>query len=145
VLSPTTETDTIGDIEAERVSERKALAKLVFRREAREALVVGGPVGMAIFHFYLVIASIIPFIAGLLGFSRRTPYLQTIALSCGLIYLDVVTFSDGLKYQAMYRLVLVDVGTTALFTIQLLFVFILAHFLGLGFRAGLIWVRNRLP
>jgi hypothetical protein len=99
---------------------------------------------MALFLSYLGIAALIPFITGLLGFSRRTSYLIAAALTCGLIYLDVVTFSDALKYQDVYRLVLIRVGTTALFAVVLLITFIVAHWLGARFRAGFIWAKNRL-
>jgi hypothetical protein len=57
---------------------------------------------MVIFLRYLGIAALIPFIAGLLGFSRRASYLVTAALACDFIYLGVVTFSDELKYQNVY-------------------------------------------
>jgi hypothetical protein len=106
--------------------------------------VVGGPVMMAIFLSYLGIASVIPFIAGLLGFSRRISYVMTAALTCGLIYLDAVTFSDALKYQDVYRLMLIKFVTTALFIVELLIAFLLAHWLGARLRAGLIWAKSRL-
>jgi hypothetical protein len=64
--------------------------------------------------FYLGIVALIPFVSGLLGFSRLTAYLMTAVLVCGSIYLDAVTFSDALKFQPVYRLPLIRVGTTAL-------------------------------
>jgi hypothetical protein len=106
---------------------------------------VGGPVAMVLALCYLGIASVIPFIGGLLGFSRRISYVMTAALTCGLIYLDAVTFSDALKYQDPYRLVLIHVEAAAVFAVELLFTFVLAHWLGARLRTGLIWAKNRLP
>jgi hypothetical protein len=65
---------------------------------------VGSPVSMAIGLVYVGMAATIPFIAGLFGFSRRIAYLTTVILTCGLIYLNIMTFSDELKYQTIYRL-----------------------------------------
>jgi hypothetical protein len=73
------------------------------------------------------------------------PLLMTAILTGGLIYLEAVTFSDGLKYQDLYRLMLVRVGVTALCAMEMLIVFVLTHWLGAQCRAGILWVRNRLP
>jgi hypothetical protein len=104
----------------------------------------GAPMMMALFVFYLGMAAIIPLVSGLLGFSRRVPYLMTATLTCGLIYLEAVTFSDALKFQDVYRLVLIKAGVTVLGMVELLITFILAHWLGARFRAGIIWVKDRL-
>jgi hypothetical protein len=59
--------------------------------------------------FILGIVALIPFVAGMLGFSRLTAYLMTAALMCGFIYLAAVTFSDALKFQSVLS-ALVDWG-----------------------------------
>ena len=101
----------------------------------------GAPMLMALFLFYLGIAAMIPFASGLLGFSRLTAYSMTAALMCGYIYLAAVTFSDELKFQTVYRLLLMRVEMAAVLTVQLLLTFILAHWLGARCRAALIWVK----
>jgi hypothetical protein len=104
----------------------------------------GAYVMMAIGVTYIGIAAIIPFIAGLLGYSRRVSYVMAVALPCGLLFLELLTFSDALKYQSIYRLAMTDLGVTALCAVELLFVFVLAHWLGARFRGGFIWVKTRL-
>jgi uncharacterized membrane protein len=99
---------------------------------------------MATFLLCLGIVSLIPFISGLLGSSRRIPYLMAVAITFGLIYLAAVTFSNSLKYQDAYQLLLIDIGTIALGAVELLLAFLLAHWLGARFRAGLVWTINRL-
>jgi uncharacterized membrane protein len=93
--------------------------------------------------FILGIVALIPFVAGMLGFSRLTAYL-TAVLMCGFIYLAAVTFSDALKFQSVYRLLLIGVGTTAVLTVELLFTFVLAHWFGTRCRELLIWMKARL-
>jgi hypothetical protein len=104
----------------------------------------GAPMMMALFLFYVGIAALIPFVSGLLGFSRLTAYLMTAALICGYIYLAAVTFSDELKFQTVYRLLFMRVEIAALLIVELLIAFILAHWLGARCRAALIWVKGRL-
>jgi hypothetical protein len=106
--------------------------------------VVGGPMLMTVFLLYFAITSLVPFTSALLGFSRRLCYLMAAILTCGLIYLDAVTFSGSLKYHSVYQLLLTDVWTTALFAAELVIAFVIAHWLGTRFRAGLIWAVNRL-
>jgi hypothetical protein len=104
----------------------------------------GAPMMVGLLLFYLGIVALIPFVSGLLGFSRLTAYLMTAVLVCGSIYLDAVTFSDALKFQPVYRLLLIRVGTTALLTVELLFTFVLARWLGAQCRALLIRMKARL-
>ncbi|WP_157449876.1 hypothetical protein [Bradyrhizobium sp. ARR65] len=105
----------------------------------------GAPMMMATFLFYLGVAATIPFISGLLGFSRRAPFLMTAVLTGGFICLGAVAFSDDLKYQDVYSLLLLRIEATALFGIELLIAFVLAHWLGAQSRAGILRVRNRSP
>lgn len=105
---------------------------------------VGGPALMAIFLHYLGIAAMIPFVAGLFALSRRIPYLMAAALTCGLIYLQAVTFSDAFKYQSAGDAVLTRVGVTVLFGVELLFAFLIAHWLGTRLRVGLAWIKDHL-
>lgn len=103
----------------------------------------GAPIVLALGLFVFGIASIIPFGAGLLGFSRRVPVLLTAILTCGLIYLGVTTSSNAFKYQDdPYWFLLVKAGVTALWAIELLLVFLLAHWLGGRCRSGFLWVKN---
>ena len=104
----------------------------------------GAPTLMALFLFFLGIAAILPFVSGVLGFSRRVPYLMTAVLTGGLICLGAVTFSNDLKYQDVYSLVWVRILDAAVFAIELLIVFVLAHWLGSKCRRGILWVRKRL-
>lgn len=104
----------------------------------------GAPMMIALFLFYIGIAAVIPFVSGLLGFSRLTTYLMTGTLMCGYIYLAGVTFYDELRFQTVYRLLLVRVEGAALLAVELLFAFILAHWLGARCRAAFLWVKERL-
>jgi hypothetical protein len=104
----------------------------------------GAPMMVGSSFFILGIVALIPFFAGMLGFSRLTAYLMTAVLMCGFIYLAAVTFSDALKFQSVYRLLLIGVGTTAVLTVELLFTFVLAHWFGTRCRELLIWMKARL-
>jgi hypothetical protein len=104
----------------------------------------GAPMMMTLFLLYVGIAALIPFVSGLLGFSRLTAYLMTAALMCGYICLAAATFSDELKFQSVYQLVRMRIEIAAILILELLFVFILAHWLGARFRAVLNWVKGRL-
>jgi hypothetical protein len=108
---------------------------------------VGGPLALALFLFYIGIAATIPFLAGLLGFSRRIAYLLTAILTCGMAVSLAVNFSNGLKYQGIYSLLPIDLTGLALLALQFLLAFILAHWLGPTARAGflrikILWLRN---
>jgi hypothetical protein len=69
---------------------------------------------------------------------------MTAALACGLVVLDAITFSDELRFQTVYRLLSVEVGISVLLIVELLFTFVLAHWLGTRCRAGLIWIKKRM-
>ncbi len=56
------------------------------------------PAMMAIFCILIGIASIIPLVFGLIGFSQRTAYIITAIIICLQIYLQVTTFYESLKY-----------------------------------------------
>jgi hypothetical protein len=108
---------------------------------------VGGPVAIALFLFYIGIAATIPFLAGLLGFSRRIPYVLTAILTCGMAVSLAVNFSNGLKYQSIYSLLLIDLTGVVLLALELLLAFVLAHWLDATARAGflrirILWLRN---
>jgi hypothetical protein len=104
----------------------------------------GGPVLLALFLFYIGIAATIPFLTGLLGFSRRITYFLTIALASCIAYFEITAFPHDLKYQNIYRLLLVDIAGLGLCALELLIAFVLAHWLGARLRAGAIWASNRL-
>lgn len=105
---------------------------------------VGSPVVLALFLFYVGVAATLPLIAGLLGFSQRIIYLYVAALTCAMAGLETVTFSDGLKYQSIFRLLLVDLLGLGLLALELLFAFVLAYWFGDRLRAGFLWIKNRL-
>lgn len=105
---------------------------------------VGGPMLVAVALFWLGLACLVPFVGGLLGFSRRIAYYLTAALVCGLILLDAWTFSDSLQHQNIYRLLFIDVAMTGLGAVELLLPLVLAHWLGALLRAGLVRVKHLL-
>ena len=99
---------------------------------------------MAMAYAAIAAISTISFTAGLLGFSRRISYVLTAMLISVLIYLEAVTFSEKLKYQDAYQIVLNDFWSLTLCTVVLLFPFVYAHWLGGQVRTAVIWVRNRI-
>ena len=103
----------------------------------------GAPIVIALGLIGLGIASIIPFGAGLLGFSERVAIIYTAVLTGGLVILEISTFSNALRYQSLLLLILVKIGTTALLGIELLVTFLLARWLGAKCRSGFLWVRNQ--
>jgi hypothetical protein len=106
--------------------------------------VVGAPFLLALFYYYLGIASTIPFFAGLLGFSRRIVYFFVLVLMCGTAGLEAITFFDRHKHQHIDIGLYLVMHLVALcyLALVLLFAFVLAHWLGAILRAGFLSIWN---
>jgi hypothetical protein len=126
-----------------RATLRPGNARRFALREKQEELVVGGTAAMVLFLTYLGLFAVVPFTAGLLGFSWRAALVTAIVLICGFIYLEIITFSHALKYQDAKQLMLKDIGITALLFVELLLAFIVARWLGARIRAGLIRIKDQ--
>lgn len=78
----------------------------------------------------LGVASLIPFIAGMLGFSRRVSYVWATTLMCAFIFLEAKDFSPRFNLQEVFGLLLSEAGNIVVGAAVLLFAFTLAHWLG---------------
>jgi hypothetical protein len=105
---------------------------------------VGGPALMVFGLIYLTGASLMPFVAGLLGFTRRAVYIYTGILISLFVILAGWVFKGELKYQSAAQLVFRDIWMTGLLAAELLLAFVVFHWLGARLRAVFAWMIRRL-
>lgn len=101
-----------------------------------------GGVVVASLVLFFGIAALPPFLCGILGFSMRIPYFLVGLLTCCLIYFEVATFTNAMKYEGVLQRFLTVAETTALFVTELLVVSFVAHWIGGRCRAGVIWMKK---
>jgi hypothetical protein len=106
----------------------------------------GAPMLVAAGLIFLGAASLIPFAAGLFGFSTRVAFICAGCLVFCHALLEAWTFSDGLRYQSALQLLLVDLNSLGSLGLILLLAFIFSHWLGTRIRAVAVWlVRGVCP
>jgi hypothetical protein len=104
----------------------------------------GAPVALALFFIYLGALSLIPFAAGLFGFSRRIAFVFAATLLLCFVLLEASTFFGQLGYQSPLRLLFVDAFGALVIGVELLLAFVFSHWLGARLRALGVWMVRRI-
>jgi hypothetical protein len=98
-----------------------------------------------VFGIILVgILGLVPFVSGLLDFSRRVVYASATIVACGLVFFDAYTSIERYRHYGTVYPNPFDAFFIAFGAAELLLVFLIAHWLGSRFRAAFIWLKDRL-
>jgi hypothetical protein len=100
----------------------------------------GAPMLVAAGLIFLCAASLIPFAAGLFGFSRRVGFICAGGLVFCQAMLEAWTFSNQLTYQGPGQLLSVDLIGVASLGLIWLSAFVFSHWLGTRIRGLAAWV-----